>query len=319
MARSSLTDRATAGPALMKSRESGAALVAVLAMAALVAAIALEVAYLARLEGDAAEEARGRGAATLLAWTGTTLAIETLSGDDPAYDGAGEPWTRPFTWRDEDGGEVVVTIEDESGRLPLQDLHDSDGRLDIAVKTRLDRLVAALGLPASTSDRLVDYADPDDARFPNGAETPEYRALTPARRPANRRPWSLEEIGRVYGLDETVAARLADAVTFWGGPRVNVNAASAPVLASLAPGLSLVSADRLVLRRDWTPFRRVDEATTLVALPSSARADFEAATSVGTSVFRITARATAYGRTVILVSIVERQSDGFAVKYRRLS
>ncbi len=296
----------------------GAVLIAVMALAALVAAVALEVAYLARIEGDRATDARGRSAATLLAWSGTALALDALAADDGGVDGAGDLWTLPITWTEE-VGDVTVTITDESSRLPLQELHDPEGRLNLTVKARLDRLLAALEQPEDLSDLIVDYADANNERFPRGAEVAEYASLRPARRPANRRPWDLAELARVYDLSESRAAILAEHLTLWGDPLVNLNTAPAPVLAALLPAIPLASAERLVSRRTWTRFENTKEAADVIGLSPANLADFQKAAGVGSTTFRITARATAYGRVVTLVSIVERQPAGFAVKYRRLS
>lgn len=296
---------------------SGAVLIAVLALAALVAAVALEVSYLARLEGDRAVDARGRAAATLLAWSGTAMAQEILSADPDDVDAASDRWATPFTW-EEDHGTVTVAIEDEAARLPIRDLHDPEGRLNVGVKTRLERLLAALAAPAERVGAIIDWEDADEERFPGGAELAEYAAGGLPRRPPNRRLQALEELPLVRGLEDTAGARLMEQVTLWGGPSVNLNTAAAPVLAALVPGLGLAGAERIVARRTWARFENVRQAGDVVGLGPEALSELEKLAAVRSSTYRITARATAYGREVTLISIVERQPAGFTVKYRRL-
>lgn len=311
-----LGTRRGARPAADSSR-SGAVLVAVLALAALVAAIAIEISYLARLEGDRASDARGRAAATLLAWSGTAMAQEILASDPDDVDALTDRWASPFTWN-EDYGSVTVTIEDESARLPIRDLHDPEGRLNVGVKTRLERLLVALAIPSERIGAIIDWEDRDGERFPGGAEYGEYASLGLARRPPNRRLEALEELPLVLGLEDTAGRRLIDHVTLWGSAYVNLNTAAAPVLAALVPELGGGGADRIVARRDWARFENVRQAGDVVGLSQADLSALEKLASVRSSTFRVTARATAYGKEATLISIVERQPAGFTVKYRRL-
>lgn len=298
-------------------RKRGAVLIAVLALAALSAAIAMEVAYLTRVEGDRVKMERDRVQAELMARAGYDFALEALAHDPTEIDSLEDIWAKPIEWsRDE--GRVSVAITDEASRFPLQKLFDASGLLDVGMRTRFDRLLAALELPTSLSDKLIDYSDADNTPFPEGAEAEAYLAMQPPRRPANRPIQSLEELEQVAGFDSATAAKLAEHVTLWNAGPVNINTASPEVLMACCGKLVYDQADRIVARAKFSRYSAVKDVTDVAVLDAGGLDELSSQAGVASKTYRIVSRGVAGGVDVVLTTIVERQGERFAVKYRRM-
>jgi general secretion pathway protein K len=136
----------------------------------------------------------------------------------------------------------------------------------------LQRLLEQLGLPAGLADAIVDWVDPDDSvTQPAGAEDLDYLAREPAYRAPNRALADIGELAHVKGMTPEALARLTPHLTALPEETpVNVNTASATLLAALVPSLTPADAARLVESRGRSPFRTPEEFER--ALPRSAAA-----------------------------------------------
>jgi general secretion pathway protein K len=168
-----------------------------------------------------------------------------------------------------EGGTVKLAIEDAQGRFNLNNLvrGGAPSAPDIGV---FQRLLALHGLAPELAEALVDWLDPDDRSRPNGAEDLYYLSLTPSPyRAANRLLVSVEELRLVRGFDAEAVARLrADVIALPQASAINVNTASAHVLAALVPNLPLSAAAALVEQRRRQPFSSPEAF--LQALPAQA-------------------------------------------------
>ena len=155
---------------------------------------------------------------------------------------------------------VVVNL---NARL---DLNDADGPMLVAF---LGQFVGPRKAEA-LADALQDWRDPDDLVRPNGAEAADYARAGEPFRPTNRPLASLNELTRILGFSDSLAARLAPYVTVRSDGRVDVNAAPEPVLAAVA-GVGPAGARLLVSERAqgvifdspsmvWSVLRRVGNA-----------------------------------------------------------
>jgi len=239
-----------ARPFLLCGNRNGVALMLVLWVIIVLGAVTAGVAALARSETRLVELVRTRTVARYAAESGVIAATErfrTLMRDAETdeqranvyrrlQDELAEPEQRRI-------GKAVyqVTVEDLSSRI---DLNAVDETVLLSLFSELfgDRRGEAL------ADALLDWTDPDNEQLPNGAEEPAYLRADSRFRPTNQPLRRLDELTRIVGFDEDVAATLAPFVTVWGDDRVNVNTAPRTVLAAI-PEIGNVAADYILAAR----------------------------------------------------------------------
>ncbi|MBK6288347.1 MAG: general secretion pathway protein GspK [Gammaproteobacteria bacterium] len=152
-------------------------------------------------------------------------------------------------------GEVRFSLQDESGLIAL----NSESQVDLqrllqvfdADEARVSRLL----------DALADYRDSNSLRRLDGAEAPEYAALSEPP-PGNSALRSAVEITRVLGWREWLFARPGFRVHDWlSALRVaafNPNVMPESLLAHL-PGMDAEKAARIVALRREEPFRALPD------------------------------------------------------------
>lgn len=293
----------------IRKNKRGVILIAVLGITALAAAIAMELAYHARIEGERVIMTHERSRALLMAESGYLLALEALDYDSFA--------TGPFMMaRDE--GSVSITIRDESALFPLHTLFDGTGLLNIGAKTRFERLIEMARLSSAVVDPLLDYMDPDDQPFPRGAERGSYLTMTPPRQPANRMLYSLDELEHVYGFDTGSVQTLTSLSRLHGSGFVDINTAPPEVIASLSAEISLDAAKRIADRAQVMRYKTLDEVHDVVPISDAGMAELGSVAQVEPSVFRVISKGSSGSTEVTISTIVERQAGQYAVKYRRM-
>lgn len=197
-------------------------------------------------------------------WAAAVLRDDARQGN---VDHLGEIWARPLPPVDSEGYALTGQVEDQDGRFNLNNLV-ANGVVDTKQLAMLGRLLALLDLPEALAPDIADWLDADDKTLQGeGDERANYLTRQPPVTPANRPLVSLGELARVLGVDVRVMARLAPYVTVLPERnRINVNTASAEVLAALVPGMGLDQAYTLAARRDRSYFR--DQADFNQALPA---------------------------------------------------
>ena len=112
------------------------------------------------------------------------------------------------------------------------ELEDAGARLDLNL-AQPAALRTLLGND-SLADALLDWRDPDDIPRPLGAESAWYRGEN--RRPPRNAPFAaVNELRYVRGFTDSTVQSLAPFLTTRGAERLNLNAASGRLLATL-PG-----------------------------------------------------------------------------------
>jgi general secretion pathway protein K len=212
-----------------------------------------------------------RAQADSVARAATQWASAILAEDDPSVDHLNETWARRLPPVPAEGATLVGAITDEQAKFNINNLvrGAAPSPTDVAV---LQRLLEQLGLPAGLADAIVDWVDPDDSvTQPAGAEDLDYLAREPAYRAPNRALADIGELAHVKGMTPEALARLTPHLTALPEETpVNVNTASATLLAALVPSLTPADAARLVESRGRSPFRTPEEFER--ALPRSAAA-----------------------------------------------
>jgi len=236
--------------------------------------------------------------------------------DEEGVDGPADPWAAPFGPVDVGEARVEGQVEDLQARFNVNNLWRGDNPSPIDIE-RFDRLLQTLDVRSGVRQALLDWIDPDDEpRFPGGAEDEAYLRATPAHRAANQLMVSASELRLVAGVGPEEYERLAPyVVALPERTSVNLNTAPAAVLRALFKGLSEDDARRLIDARRKQPFAHVDEALIHPAL-----AGLEVSPdglSVGSSWFRVRARAESGSGRAELVSTVLRPQDGAPAVWMR--
>ncbi|WP_044875001.1 type II secretion system minor pseudopilin GspK [Pseudomonas sp. LFM046] len=247
---------------------------------------------------------------------GEALAKAILTRDlrqgDPRnpVDHLGEAWAQPLTtFQLDDGGSLSVRIEDPSGRFNLNGLV-RDGRINDQSVRQFRRLLLRLGITAPYAERLVDWLDRDEEPYGgNGAEDNQYLLLQPPYRAANHAMSDVSELRLVLGMTELDYRKLLPFVTALPTDALlNVNTANALVLSTLADNLDASIGGLLVAARGTTGFRTLDA---FLGQPALAGMGLEAqGLSVGSHYFQVISEVRLAGRRQVLVSTLQRGSDG---------
>ena len=255
---------------------------------------------------EAAERARGQAAWVLvgaLDWARLVLREDARSG---SVDSLGEPWAVPLAEArlstflaadrespDADEGPAAFLsgqVLDEQARYNLQNVLDDQGRVVEAEAAVLQRLCRIIGLPDDLAPRIVD------GMIAAVGEGDETAPLLPMR--FDQLAW--------LGIDADSLAQLRPFVTLLpSATAVNVNTAPREVLAAAIDGLDLGGAERLLQRRQRTPYASMDDLRK--ELPQGLPELPETRLSVGSRYFEVIGRLRLDERVFEERSIVERR------------
>lgn len=187
----------------------------------------------------------------------------------------GQPWAAPAPVMDIEGGRIHIELEDLGARLNLNSLRRPN---DLLANARYQRLLALLGVRAH---------DP---------------ALLSSRPGRNGKPLPISDISELRQLPQVDAAaleKLRPMLTAGPASALNINTASAVVLASLE-GLDLATASNLVKTRPEAGYPSVQ---VFLDNPMLAGRDIKArGLTVGSQQFRATIDVELDGRRLRLVS-----------------
>lgn len=237
------------------------------------------------------------------------LQRDLLAGDPRApVDHLGELWARPLSsFSLDEGGQLNTQINDLNGRFNLNSLL-RQGQPNEAALAQFRRLLRLLQIDAPYAERLLDWLDADqDPSGGYGAEDNQYLLLQPAYRAGNRLLSDVSELRLLLEMSEEDYQRLLPHVSVLPSTAaLNVNTASAEVLASLADGLPLAMAQGVVASRTGRPFEDVQGFLTQfggLAMQSQGLA-------VGSEYFQVVSEVTVGDRRQLLRSTLQRAGDG---------
>jgi general secretion pathway protein K len=255
---------------------------------------------------ESAERARAQAAWVLvgaLDWARLVLREDARSGK---VDDLGEPWAVPlaearlstFLAADRDapsadsGPEAFLSgqVLDLQSRYNLRNLVDDTGKTLPAEIEVLGRLLLVINLPEDLARRIAEGLA---LAVQEGA--PEAPLL----------PVTLEQLAWL-GVDSASIARMAPFVTLLPqATPVNVNTASREVLSAAIDGLDLGGAERLIQKRQRTPYKSKEDIER--DLPESLPERPDGRLSVGSGYFEIIGRLRLEDRIFEERSIVERR------------
>ena len=192
------------------------------------------------------------------AWAGDILRQDLV--DSPDSDNLGEPWAIELPPLPVDGGTIQGRLEDLQGRFNLNNLIDASGNENKLAVGQFERLLTSVDADPALAGAVVDWLDPDtNLRFPSGGEDEVYSDADPPYKTANSMITSTSELMAVTGFDRDTYRRLAPYIAVLpSGTKLNVNTASAMVLASLSANIDASTAMSLVEQRGDAEFMDID-------------------------------------------------------------
>lgn len=241
--------------------QRGIALIAVLWGIAILSIIAAAFLSETRSQGTIARNLLENAKAQALADAGVYRAIAGILSIDPSIAWRADGTVYPLTLGE---GSVVITIEDEGGKV---DLNRAQDRL-------LAGLFEVLGVQEEQSapliDAIRDFADRDDNLRPAGAEDGDYAAAGLVWGAKDAPFESVEELQQVFGVSRPLYDRLAPFLTVHSG-RAQINPVVAPREVLLAmPGLGEEQVDALLARRTDAGDTRVRSVGTAFTIRADA-------------------------------------------------
>jgi general secretion pathway protein K len=206
-----------------------------------------------------------------------------------SYDALSEPWAQPLaeTRLDQLGetgsiaslASIAGSMEDAQGRYNLQNLIEN-GQIVPRELESLRRLATLLDLPTQTADLIADRMLAAQGAAPSSEDKPNDKSADAER----VRPLPLmlpRDISGVQGISPEAADRLAPYIVVLDEKTpVNVNTASAEVIAARVPDLSLAEARALVAERDRISyFNTTSEVRTRLGQKGSVATDSDLSTN----------------------------------------
>ena len=252
---------------MRKSDEHGIALLLTLLVLTLLVALILEFDAEARREYRDAAAFRDNFKATVLARAAVQAARGVLQQDfvkdkqtGEFFDAPTDLWALPITNYAIGDGLLTAQIEDEQGKLNLNDLvAGGDPNAKNKKVLRVKRLFELLQINPDLVDAIVDWVDQDEKPEPAGAESLYYQTLHPSYRAANLPLQTLLELRLIKGMTPDIIAKLSKLVTVYppdGQSKVNLNTADPLVIQALDPRITQGMAADIVQAR---PFKTIQE------------------------------------------------------------
>jgi general secretion pathway protein K len=245
--------------------ERGVALVLALAVIALLVSLVVDFSYTMMVDLTLAANLRDEQKAFFVARSGVELAKHLLQKDQKDnlnYVGLDEDWAHlnehPGFLSEDDEGKFKVTIEDEAGKIPINELigKDTTGKPTVNkdILIPLERLFEVLELDPQLIDPIIDWLDPDNTlTTSSGAKDAYYQSLPSPYHCKNGPLDSLDELLLVKGMTKEILygteekKGLIHFLTLYsayspgkGKINININTTSAEVLQSLSVSEAII-------------------------------------------------------------------------------
>lgn len=243
--------------------QRGVAIITAILIVAIGTVIAVNLMWQGTLDMRRAEAALAADQGLMLVQGAEAWAADILRQDlveSPDADHLGEVWATELPPLPVDGGTITGRLEDLQGRFNVNNLIGPDGMENQLMRRQFERLLNSVEIDPGLAGAVVDWLDPDtDLRFPSGGEDVTYSGFDPPYRTANTMATSVSELMAVVGFDRESYLRLVPYVTALPvGTKLNVNTASAVVLASLSDNIDASTAESLVEQRAGAEFLDID-------------------------------------------------------------
>lgn len=250
--------------------------------------LSLLVALILEFDAEARREYRDAAAfrdhfkATVLARASVQAARAVLQQDllrdkltGKSYDAPTDLWAFPIKNYAIGDGLLTAQIEDERGKLNLNELAVAGNATARKAKIqRVKRLFELVQVNPDLVDAIADWVDPDDVPEPSGAESQYYQTLRPAYRAANGPLQTLLELRVVKGMTLEIIDKLSKVATVYpeqGESWININTADPLVIQSLDPGITQTIAAEIILSRPFKTAQDLERVTSAAEIMRTLR------------------------------------------------
>ncbi len=288
--------------------ERGFALVLTLIVTALLVALTAEFVNEVFVDTSARQNFVDGQQASIMAISGVSACItglQTIQTKHPSYTSLADLdlLAKLLNIQDE-RGTLLVTIEDESGKINLNSGWGDNGSPLPPYSDFATRLFKNNGIPLDLLDTLADWRDTNDEPHPAGAETTYYRTLKPPYSAKNNRLETVEELRLVKGFDAATVGKLRPFATVYADcTKINVNTAPQEVIAALADDMTKELAKQVVDYRMTTPFQTVNDLANVPGMPGKIVQGLQVYASTTGTAYRIVSQATV-GETIRVIEAV---------------
>ncbi|MBT8135464.1 MAG: type II secretion system minor pseudopilin GspK [Gammaproteobacteria bacterium] len=243
--------------------QSGVALITAILIVALATIWVSSIVWLDHLQQRRVASLVLHDQATLYALGAESWAHDILQLDleNGPTDHLSEEWAIPLPPLPVDGGQIQGSLEDMQGRFNVNNLVTANGTPDEIALDIFRRLLESLQIDPAIAMYVLDWVDPDvDTSFPDGAEDDVYTSMIPPYRTGNGPMTSITELRAIKGIAPEIYAALAPHVAALPiGTTININTATAEVLAALSDRISLFDAQSMADGRIDAPFDSLEE------------------------------------------------------------
>ncbi len=270
-----------------RADERGVALLLALLVLTLLTALILEFDAEARREYRAAAAFRDDYKASMLTRAAVQATRAVLQQDlmrekmtGQKYDGPTDIWAMPIKNYAIGDGVLTAQIQDELGKVNLNDLASSTGSEAEQKKKvfRVKRLFELLRVNPNLVDALIDWVDHDEVPQPAGAESLYYQSMRPPYRSANSPLSGLGDLRLIKGFTSDIIERITPYVTVYpleGGGPININTADPIVLQTLDPSVSQTVAIEIVQGRPYKTKVELDRVGSFQEIGRALRNDYD--------------------------------------------
>lgn len=293
-------------------RQRGVAIITALLIVAIATSVSVTISTNLQLDVRRTSNLIASDQALMYTLAAESWARRVLRSDreENNIDHLNETWAIELPPLPVEGGYIRGKVTDLNACFNLNSLVKG-GAVNPAAKERFERLLAALEIPASASQSLIDWLDPDvETTIPDGAEDGYYMGLPSPYRSANDRLYSKSELRLVRGFEDPVVYNrvFAETCALGSDVAINVNTAGPAVLRSLSASLTDADIDAIIEQRTETPFNSIDEFTAFNGLKE--KIPVTEGIGVASSHFLVETEAQAAQARVRMYSIIEREESG---------
>jgi general secretion pathway protein K len=228
--------------ATLRRSERGVAILAVMLGIALMTLIVVDFAMTSGLGFVSAANQANELRAGYLARSGINIGLGLLATDarsdaqgQTPTDTLNDVWAVPFPPMPLEGGNVSLSIVDETRKLPINSMV-KNGAPNVLAIAKVQRLFKILDVNTDLIQGIIDWITPTGANASGGGGD-FYMRLIPPYQPRFGPMPTIGDLQMVKGFNEPIFNRVSRFLTVMPEPAVNANTASPQVIASLEPEL----------------------------------------------------------------------------------
>ena len=306
---------------MRRRNERGVAILAVLLGVALMTLIVVDFALTSGLGFVSAANQANEMRAGYLARSGINIGLALLAQDvrskqqlttvtGSPCESFNDVWAVPFPPMPLEGGNVSLSIVDETRKLPINLMVNQSGAPNQAVIAKIQRLFTILNVNTDLIQGIIQWITPIGASG-SGDASSFYMGLKPPYQPRNGPMPTIGDLQMVQGFNEAIFNRVSPFLTVMPEPAVNANTASPQVIASLEPELmeDQKIVQEIVQARMIRPFTQPTDIMNLPGVgPVGQRLSQDVA--MRSQFFTITGTGTYAGARKIITATFHRETTG---------